>query len=160
MVKKGYIEVNGEKELAQRCIPLGEDDCVVVGEVEEVIPMTTEERVIALEQRLYELTNSVDSMFSIIKKLLQNENRSKRLAVNTKDVEKNKQEIPIDTVLIAKHHNANFYLCVKEDGFYVGENKYSSLSAAAEGVTGSRRSGLVFWYTQDGRTVKKAYKDG
>lgn len=159
MPEKVYMEMAAEA-LSPRCIALGEEcEDVVVAEIEENEPLNDKERIDALEQRIYELTNSVDSMFVIIKGLIEKV-KSKEIAENNKLIEKvkDKMEIPTGTVLNGKTNGINYYLVVREDGFYVGETMYPSLSAAAEGVSGTRRSGLVFWCLSDGRTVKEAYK--
>ncbi|RLI56702.1 MAG: hypothetical protein DRO87_07760, partial [Candidatus Thorarchaeota archaeon] len=43
------------------------------------------------------------------------------------------------------------------EGFRVGDQIYKSLSAAAEAVSGVRRSGWTFWKLPDGRTAKEAF---
>ena len=45
-----------------------------------------------------------------------------------------------------------------EDGYYIDNVKYYSLSAAAEAVSGVRRSGWTFWKLVDGTTVKEAFR--
>lgn len=159
MPEKAYMEANAEI-LIPRCIALGEEnDDFVVAEIDDNKPVTVEEKIEALEQRIYELTNSMDSMFVIIKGLLRKVN-AKEIQNNNKMMEKSKSkmEIPLGTILNGKSNGVNYYLVVKEDGFYVGESCYPSLSAAAQSVSGSRRSGLVFWTLPDGRTVKEVYK--
>ena len=47
---------------------------------------------------------------------------------------------------------------VEIDGYRIGNFKYTSLSAAAEAVSGVRRSGWTFWKLPTGETLKKSYK--
>jgi hypothetical protein len=47
---------------------------------------------------------------------------------------------------------------VEIDGYRIGNFKYASLSAAAEVVSGVRRSGWVFWKLPSGETLKELYK--
>ena len=47
---------------------------------------------------------------------------------------------------------------VEIDGYRIGNFKYASLSAAAEAVSGVRRSGWVFWRLPSGETLKELYK--
>lgn len=157
MPEKTYMEIAAES-LAPRCIALGEE-CkdVVIAEIDNTNKITDKEKIEALEQRVYELTNSIDSMFVIIKGLMSKIN-SKEIVNNNIEKSKGKLEIPEGTVLNGKTGGVNYYLVVKSDGFYVGETRYPSLSAAAEGVSGTRRSGLVFWTLPDGRTIKEVYK--
>lgn len=74
----------------------------------------------------------------------------------------NKDGIPLNTAYIGvtKNSKCPFILSVNHLGEYgVGNTKYSSLSSAAEAVSGVRRSGWSFWLLGDGRTLKEVYKD-
>jgi hypothetical protein len=70
-----------------------------------------------------------------------------------------KNRVPVGTTLIGKTKNLTFFLTTTEDGYNVGTTKYDSLSAAAEAVSGCRRSGWTFWKLDDGRTAKEVFKD-
>jgi hypothetical protein len=72
----------------------------------------------------------------------------------------NKDGIPIELVCIGETEKQQFPLCmtVKADNYQVGLNNYLSVSAAAEAVSGVRRSGWAFWKLPDGRTLKEVFK--
>lgn len=74
-------------------------------------------------------------------------------------VEKNKDNIPINTVLIGTSFGKSFFLEVNRYNYKVGKNLYLTLSSAAEAVSGNRRSGWTFWKTSSGKSAKEAYKD-
>ena len=69
----------------------------------------------------------------------------------------NKDGIPVNTVLIGVTCGRPFVLTASRYDYSVGDKRYDTLSAAAEGVSGNRRSGWVFWKTFDGRTAKEAF---
>jgi hypothetical protein len=147
---------------AVKCVALGEDcaeDQVV--EVVEDNPRTVEEKIRTLEERVYFLTNALDSVFERVKELSstlykeKDDNLKKVIEAKKKE---NKVEIPEGTILIGTTKGLSYFMHTRESGFYVGVTKYDSLSAAAEGVSGTRRSGWTFWKLPDGRTVKEAFK--
>ena len=72
----------------------------------------------------------------------------------------NKHGIPIGTVCtgVTEKSPALFYLTVLEDGYQVGSKIYESLSAAAQHISGVRRSGWTFWKLSTGLTLKEVYK--
>lgn len=72
----------------------------------------------------------------------------------------NKDSIPVGTVCTGATDKSPFffYLTVLEDGYQVGSMIFESLSAAAERVSGVRRSGWTFWKLPGGRTLKEVYK--
>lgn len=70
----------------------------------------------------------------------------------------NKDNIPFHQNLIGVTRGETFVLTVRPDAYYVGTTPYPSLSAAAEGVSGVRRSGWTFWGLADGRSAKEAFK--
>jgi len=146
-----------------RCVALGED--IIDGEVIEVLeeqPRTNAEKIAALEQRMYHLTNSLDSLFAMVKNLRDVANKEEDHSIHNIIEEKKKAskvEIPEGTVLTGKTNGLSYFLQIREDGFYVGITKYESLSAAAEGVSGVRRSGWTFWKLPNGKTVKETFKE-
>jgi len=71
--------------------------------------------------------------------------------------ELNKDNIPINTLLIGVSLGKPYILTVQKYNYRIGSTEYETLSAAAEGVSGNRRSGWVFWKTSDGRTAKEAF---
>lgn len=65
--------------------------------------------------------------------------------------------IPLGISLIGTSQKSGIsVMTVHSDGYYLGLNRYDSLSAAAEEASGVRRSGWMFWKLPDGRTVKEA----
>ena len=146
-----------------RCVALGEDvpEAELV-EVVDVQPRTDAEKIVALESRLDHITNAMDNMFAMIKELRDYSNKDKdtqlKAVIEAKKKEK-KIEIPEGTVLTGKTRGLSYFLQVREGGFYVGITRYDSLSAAAEGISGVRRSGWTFWKLSDCRTVKEVFKE-
>ena len=160
MAQKESKEMRRSAEIV--CVALGND--IAEAEVVEVVdaePATLEEKVDHLEKRMFYLTNAMDSLFTTIKELSDkiNRERDNRLGdvIEAKKKE-NKVEIPEGTVLTGKTKGLSYFLHTKNGGFYVGITKYDSLSAAAEGISGVRRSGWTFWKLPDGKTVKEAFK--
>lgn len=103
-------------------------------------PETTEDRISILEKRISELTKVICGI------------RKKGLHTINKD------GLTIGLSLIGISHLGLAILTVKEDGYYIGETYYTSLSAAAEGASGVRRSGWTFWKLADGRTIREAFR--
>jgi hypothetical protein len=151
-----------QKAQEVKCVALGED--VAEEEVVEVLddrPRSDTERITALEQRIYYLTNCLDSLFTMVKEVRDDANKEEDHNLNHVIEEKKKAdkvEIPEGTVLTGETRGLPYFLKVRDGGFYVGITKYDSLSAAAEGVSGVRRSGWTFWKLPDGKTVKEAFK--
>jgi len=145
-----------------KCVALGDDTDIEEVQVEENQPQTNDEKIASLEQRVSFLTSSMDSMFTMVKKLGDkidvNRNRSIEAFIEKKKKE-NKVEIPEGTVLTGTTKGLNYFMHIKDGGFYVGITRYESLSAAAEGVSGVRRSGWTFWRLPDGKNVKETFKE-
>lgn len=120
-------------------------------------PQTVEERITVMEKWLVELTASFNAVNSTRLKDKRTSERS-----NTKDVatgDLNKDGIEIGSSFIGVSSKSGiFVLTVQADGYYVGETRFDSLSAAAEAVSGVRRSGWTFWKLTDGRTLKEAFR--
>jgi len=76
---------------------------------------------------------------------------------NNKD-KTNKDGVPNKAAFIGTTRGVQHVLSVSGDDYVVGEETYQSLSAAAEAVSGVRRSGWTFWKVPDGRTVKDVYR--
>jgi len=122
---------------------------VVVGE-----PLTLEERVAVLQQQVEGLISAFHNVNSIrIKDKRQQENYDNPCLVNA-----NKDGIPTGISLLGSSVRGGVhFLTVAPDGYYVGITKYESLSAAAEAVSGVRRSGWTYWKMADGRTIKEVF---
>ena len=87
-----------------------------------------------------------------------------RKSINQEDLPKlsenrpvNKDNIPINTLLIGKAKGNLYVMCVHEDFYSVGNKKFISLSGAAQYVTEKRRNGREFWKTTDWVSVEDAY---
>lgn len=144
-------------------VALGEEGPEV--EVVEVAPapQTVEERVFAIERAVAQLAQSLDSIYSILKKMRDKAAARKDFAIS-EDIEKVKSDmkVPEGTVLIGETRGVPYYCEVKDGAFYVGVTQYLTLSAAAQGVSGVRRSGWTFWRLSggkhNGKTVKEVFK--
>jgi len=149
-----------EKEMV-KYVALGEDIEGDIIEIEEVQKASTpEEKIEALEQRTSELTQMLDNIFEILKSMRENTYKDQDREINS-IIEKKSvldMSIPEGTVLYGKTKGLSYFLSVKDGGFYVGSTQYDSLSAAAKGVSGVRRSGWSFWKLPDGRTVKEVFR--
>lgn len=115
-----------------------------------------------LNDKVKMLEASITAMqeaFSITRKTLITKEQADP-ALNAYAVEKNKEGLPLSTCLIGVTKGIPYVLTIWTDGkYYVGNKKFASLSAAAEAVSGVRRSGWTFWKLPDGRTAKEVFKD-
>ncbi|KKN37796.1 hypothetical protein LCGC14_0759970 [marine sediment metagenome] len=146
-----------------RCVALGDDADVEEVQVEERQPQTAEEKIVSLDQRVSFLTSSLDNLFTMVKDLANKADTDKNKiigAVIEKKKKENRVEIPEGTVLTGTTKGLNYFMHIKDGGFYVGITRYESLSAAAEGVSGVRRSGWTFWKLPDGKNVKESFNKG
>lgn len=144
-----------------KCVALGDDADIEEVQIEERQPQTSEEKIASLEQKVFHLTNSLDNLFTMVKELTDKVDTDKNKvigAVIEKKKKENKVEIPEGTILTGTTRGLNYFMHIKDSGFYVGITRYESLSAAAEGVSGVRRSGWTFWKLPDGKNVKEAFK--
>ena len=107
-----------------------------------VQPITPEEQLETLTKRVDELTKSFNAMHSSVIK-------NSHTPAN----------IPPGTLLFGKSGKKEAILVVTETGFFIGQTRYNSLSAAAKIVSGIRRSGWSFWKTANGRTAKEAFSN-
>lgn len=117
-------------------------------------PLTLEEKVAALQQQVQELISAFHAVNSIrIKDKRLQENHDNPCLVNA-----NKDGIPTGISLLGSSAKGGIHvLTVAPDGYYIGITKFDSLSAAAEAVSGVRRSGWTYWKMSDGRTIKEVF---
>lgn len=144
------------------CVALGDDMDVEEANAADQNPVSADEKITALEQIVSSLSNSVDSMFAMVKDMCSKIDTDKNKAIEAviaKKKSENKVEIPEGTILTGKTKGLSYFMQIKDGAFYVGITRYDSLSAAAEGVSGVRRSGWTFWKLPDGKTVKEAFKE-
>jgi len=122
---------------------------VTNGSCVEATPESIEEQLNVLIKRVDDITRMLNSINSI---------RSAEPEEDYPNDETNSDKIPIGTPLIGTStRGGTVVLNVNADGYYVNGIKYDSLSAAAEAVSGVRRSGWTFWKTFDGRTAKEVF---
>jgi len=151
-----------KNDVGELAVAIGEDIMDEVGLEKE--PQTIDERLTYLEQVVLQHTISLDSLYTIIKEIQHNRDRVKKAQKIDKAIEANRSDnrIPVGTRLKGVTKGTPFWCIVRKDGFYVGINRYESLSAAAQGVSGVRRSGWTFWKFEDGKyegkSVKEIYK--
>ena len=141
-------------------IALGEDvQEVGVVDVAQPQPVTIEERIEYLEMVVQNTVMSLDSIFALLKELRDASSAAKDKKI-VKEIEavRSDDTIPVGTQMYGTTKGLTYWLEVKEDGFWVGNTKYGSVSAAAKGVSGVRRSGWAFWKLPDGRTLKEVYR--
>lgn len=112
------------------------------GTGEIISPMELTDKMAVLTSRVDDLTKAFNTMHSSL----------------IKDHRK-PSSIPSGTLLFGKSIKTpkESILVVTDDGLYIGQTKFNSLSAAAKKVSGIRRSGWSFWKTADGRTAKEAF---
>lgn len=116
--------------------------------------MTLEERVRVLQQQVEDLVKAFHTVNSIRIK----DKRQQEVYDNPYLTDANKDGIPIGMSLLGSSVKGGIHvLTVNADGYYIGITKFDSLSAAAEAVSGVRRSGWTYWKLPDGRTVKETF---
>lgn len=145
-----------EQKSTAPCVALGrdltEEGVEVVHEREAKRRLSLEERVEGLEARESSLVELVDHLWAKVKELEQGKGSVKKQQVKDAD-------IPDGTILRGTTQGRTYYLQVRRGKFWVGNTEYDSLSSAAAGVSGVRRSGWTFWKLDDGRTAKDAFKE-
>jgi hypothetical protein len=145
----------------KRKVALGEAHATTdkgIGQVEA--PATLEQRIAAIENQLHELVAAFNEICRTAIKDKRQQERYDQMAAATADVHSNNDGIPIGTTLVGtttKFGGLERFLIVREDGYYLGDKKCTSLSHAAEEVSKVRRSGREFWKLLDGKTVNEAF---
>ena len=110
-------------------------------------PATIEERLSVMQQQIERLTAMV------------NDGQQKQKHNQVFNI--NRDKLPIGTTLVGNSIRGGIkVLTIRSNGYYIDNLKYDSLSAAAEAVSGVRRSGWTFWKLPDGRSVKEAFGRG
>jgi len=117
-------------------------------------PINTEEKIQILEQRLEFMTKA----FYAAKQALANK-KGNQNAYEEPGMPMNKHGIPLNSSFFGTSRGVPYVLYVSNNGrYFVSNEEYPSLSAAAEAVSGVRRSGWTFWKLPGGRTVKEVYR--
>lgn len=116
--------------------------------------ITLEERVKALQRQVEDLVKAFHTINSIRIK----DKRQQEVYDNPYLANANKDGIPIGLSLLGTSVKGGIHvLTINADGYYIGITRFDSLSAAAEAVSGVRRSGWTYWKLPDGRTIKEAF---
>lgn len=121
-------------------------------------PETIDQRLSLLEAKMETIASMIAALQLADKPITDNNNAYEGAA------NPNKDGIPIGIMLVGTTRGVNHILMVEEFGYskvqlFEGEpESYASLSAAAEAVSGVRRSGWTFWKLEDGRTLKEAFR--
>lgn len=119
-------------------------------------PENIVERLAWLEARIA----AMQEAFNITKTTLIKKENAEPTQNAYESIEKNREGLPLNTCLIGKTKGTPYVLTIWKDGkYYIGNKEFASLSAAAQHVSGVRRSGWAFWKLPDGRTVKEVFKD-
>lgn len=113
----------------------------------------------SVEDRLAALENMLASIIEIHSKNIQTIDKPDENLDAYNNTPRNKDGIPLYISLIGSTKFGPRILYVAEDGYYLGNVPYASLSAAAEAASGIiRKSGWIFWKLPDGRSLKKAFR--
>ncbi len=123
-----------EKQLSERALSSqAEESCVTA----TIIPAGKE----TLERKMMSLELEVERLFRLVNK-------------NDSEENTNSEGLTIGTVLRGKSKEQFYTLEVIEGGYLCSNGDiYQSLSGAALGVSGNRRSGWKFWKTSSGQPV-------
>jgi len=122
------------------------------GVAKAIKPRTVEDRLSAIE-------NMLASIIEINSKNMSTVDKQEEQLNAYEGIPKNRDGIPLYISIIGSTKFGPRILYVGEDGYYLGNKRYLSLSAAAEATSGIiRKSGWVFWKLPDGRTLREAFK--
>lgn len=126
-----------------------------VGTVSTEDPGPIEERLNLIEARMDTIANWIGSL----------EGHSAAIVPTPAPVDNpNKDGLPIGLALVGTTKGVQHVLVTGQDTYTVvplfdgPTHSYPSLSAAAEAVSGVRRSGWTFWKVEDGRSIKEAFR--
>ena len=125
-----------------------------------MIEMDDKTKIKLLEQRVSSLETAVRLLHDKTKNQTDNAYAYKKVIAKRSNVSNkntNKDGIPTNTCLVGVSRNVSYFLYVEKNSYRVGENRYATLSAAAEAVSGCRRSGWTFWKTISGQDTKTFY---
>jgi hypothetical protein len=121
-------------------------------------PITTEQRISILEAKLEAIIVAV-TVLQLLDKPITNHQNAYEGTENP-----NKDGLPIGLMLVGTSKSINHILMVEELEYSIVSMfegppiSFPSLSAAAEAVSGVRRSGWAFWKLEDGRSVKDVFR--
>lgn len=133
-----------------KTVPLGRA-APAAEHVEVAEPQTADERFAALQLQIDQLAMALNEICSRESKGRRNHYNEVIEADTT-----NSDGIELGMSLLGESRRGGMHvLTVAPDGYYIGTNRYKSLSAAAEAASGVRRSGWTYWHYPDGRTAKE-----
>ncbi|MBV5346791.1 DUF4357 domain-containing protein [bacterium] len=130
----------------------------------EVAIVDITKKPITLEEEVKEMRLTLDAMSKMFLLIRQeNAKKNKKTLLTKDDFDQiiNSDGIPINTFYIGYTEKTTFphILIVNEKGKYViGDKAFTTLSAAAEHVTGEKKDGWSFWQTIDGVELKDIFK--
>ena len=115
---------------------------------------------LAAEERIFVLEEQMKHMQRVLCKLRKEAHGTSAPKPALPAGNMNKDGLPIGTTCFGATEKSPFlqYLTIEADGYVVGSLMFHSLSAAAEAMSGVRRSGWTYWKLLDGRTLKEAFK--
>jgi hypothetical protein len=142
-------------------IPLGKAYTTRPASVKFLGKVTDEERIFTLERQVEEMMKIIMALrFRLKNKRTRVVEKEAELPVINAPHGLNKDGLPNELVCLAITEKQHFPVCmtIKPDGYQMGLTNYTSLSSAAEAISGVRRSGWTFWKLPDGRTLKEVFR--
>ena len=137
---KPEINIKEQSNEEIPCVALGNEPEIEIVEVNpdaEEKPKSMDDRIRLIEERQFSMINMLDNLFLVVKEMRDALNSKKdhqlRNIIETK--KHSDKVIPEGTVLWGTSKGLSYFLTVKQGGFYVGDKRYESLSAAAEHVS-------------------------
>ncbi|HLD89615.1 MAG TPA: DUF4357 domain-containing protein [Patescibacteria group bacterium] len=125
------------------------------GSAELLQPNTVLDRVALLEKKLDAMTKA----FLAARRSLLKKNTEEEVGEDIINPNENKDGLPYNTCYIGISRGIPYILTINAVGQYIVADKvFNTLSAAAEAVSGVRRSGWAFWKLLDGRSIKDVYR--
>jgi len=113
----------------------------------------------SVEDRLSAIENMIASIMELTSKNTMTSDKPDKHLDAYNEMPKNKDGVPLYISLLGSSKYGPRILYVDDDGYYLGNVVYTSLSAAAEAASGiTRKSGWVFWKLPDGTPLKKVFK--
>lgn len=124
-----------EKSLASRAMePDGEEITRVTATILPAPPRVVETKLVALEGEISRLSKIINQLMEVPRA--------------------QKRDLELGTVLHGESQGRGFTIEVLENGYLCSDGKiYESLSGAALGVSGNRRSGWKFWKDSAGTPI-------
>ena len=133
-----------------KIVPLGDNS----NTVSEVVPKTNEERLVALEAQVRDLTKAILHMNINATKAVRRTQLKLPGSINI-----NKDGLPPDITLWGSVKNGGMRVVTADGGSYCsGNERYASLEEATEALIGPGADPWEFWLTVDNSPIKKVYQ--